>query len=45
MMKKRQDNDVTDRTCMISIEYDTKFSRPIEQCGVYDEDKTGHNVT
>ena len=39
-MKMRQDNDVTNHIGMISIEYDTKMSRPIRQCAVYYEDPT-----
>ena len=38
--KTRQDNDVTDRTSVISVEYDTELSRLMEQSVVYDEDKT-----
>lgn len=32
---------------MILVEYDTEFSRPIEQCVVYDEDEKGqqHNLS
>lgn len=39
-MKSRQDNDMTNRIGVISVEYDTKLSRLIELCVVYDEDKT-----
>ena len=29
-MKSKQDNDGTDHTSVISVEYDSKLSRPIE---------------
>ena len=32
---------MTDRTNVISVEYDTELSRLIKQCVVYDEDKKG----
>ena len=38
--KSKQDNDVIDRIGVIFIEYNTKMSILIEQCAVYDEDKT-----
>lgn len=38
--KSKQDNDKTDHTSVISIEYDTKLSRSIRPCAVYDENKT-----
>ena len=39
--KIRQNNDVTDYTDMISIEYDTELLRLIKQCVVYDEGPIG----
>ena len=39
IMKSRQSNKVTNRKCVIFIEYNTKMSRPIEQCAVYDKDE------
>ena len=30
IMKRRQDNDLTDRTSVISTKYDTELSRPIK---------------
>lgn len=39
IMKIRHDNDVTDYTSVISIEYDNQLSRLIRQCVVYDEDE------
>ena len=30
---------MTDRTSVISIEYDTKLLRPIRLCVIYDEDE------
>lgn len=41
-MKMRQDNNVIDRTSVISIEYDTKLLRPMRQCSISDDDETGH---
>ena len=38
-MKTKQNNKVTNRKGVIFIEYDTKMSRPIEQCAVYDKDE------
>ena len=38
--KIRQNNDVTDYTDMISIEYDTELLWSIRQCAIYDKDKT-----
>ena len=32
---------MTDRTGVIPTEYDTKLSRQIRQCVVYDKDKMG----
>lgn len=40
-MKGKQDNDVIDRKSVISIEYIIEVSTQIEQCVVYDKDKTG----
>lgn len=40
-MKTEQDNDMTDRTGVISIKQDIELSRLIEQCTVYDKDETG----
>lgn len=38
--KSKQEKDMIDHIGVISTEYDTKLSRPIEQCAVYDEDET-----
>ena len=38
--KSKQDKDVIDCIGVIFIEYNTKMSRLIEQCAVYDEDET-----
>ena len=38
-MKSRQDNDLVDRTCVISVEYDSELLRPIRQCVVHKEDE------
>ena len=40
-MKTRQDNNVIDRTGVVSKEYNTKVSRLTRQCAVYDEDEIG----
>ena len=37
--KSKHDNDVTNHTSVISIEYDYELSRPIGQCTVYDKDE------
>ena len=39
IMKTKQNNKVTNRKGVIFIEYDTKMSRPIEQCAIYDKDE------
>ena len=39
--KITQDNDVTNSTNVISVEYDIELSRPIEYCVVYDDDEKG----
>ena len=39
IMKTTQDNDVSDHTGVISIEYDIELSRPITLSVVYDEDE------
>ena len=41
IMKTTQDNDVSDHTGVISIEYDIELSRPITLSVVYDEDEIG----
>lgn len=41
IMKSKHDNDVIDRTSVISVKYDTKLSRPNRQCAIYDEDEIG----
>lgn len=39
--KNRQDNNMIGRIGLISIEYNTKLSRPIWKCVIYDEDEIG----
>lgn len=39
--KSREDNDLTNRTDVISIEYNIELSIPIGQGEVYDENETG----
>lgn len=41
IMKSKQNNNVDYHTGVISAKYDTKLSRPIKQCTVYDKDETG----
>lgn len=40
IMKDIQDNDVIDRTCVISVEYNTKLSSLIGWCVVNDKNET-----
>lgn len=40
-MKAKQDNDMTNRTGMIFVGYNTKLLRPIGKCAVNDEDENG----
>ena len=42
MTKTRQDNNVIDRTSVISTKYDNKLSRPIRHFAIYKEDETGY---
>ena len=41
MMKTRKDNNVTGLISVISVEYETKLSRPMRQCAVYHIDEIG----
>ena len=38
-MKTKQNNDVIDRTYVISIVYETQLSKPIKQCEISKEDQ------
>lgn len=38
--KSRQDNDMIDHISVISVKYDTELTRLVEQCPVYNKDKT-----
>ena len=44
MKKTRQDNNVTNITSVISVEYDTELLRQIRQCAIYDK-KWGRTMT